>query len=94
MLHVTKNLSQNRRGLAHFAESSQQNVPVPFSARNVDRPRMTSIVHIRTWYIERAAAAGSDLLAQSLKTEQKTATNWSKRHHPRQLPAVMAVILP
>jgi hypothetical protein len=55
---------------------------------------MTSIVHIRTWYIERAAAAGSDLLAQSLKTEQKIATNWSKRHHRRQLPAVMAVILP
>ncbi len=28
----TKNLSQNRRGLAHFAESSEQNVPVPLSA--------------------------------------------------------------
>ena len=28
----TKNLSQNRWGLAHFAESSEQNVPVPFSA--------------------------------------------------------------
>ena len=26
-----KSLSQNRRGLAHFAESSEQNVPVPFS---------------------------------------------------------------
>ena len=30
--HETKSLSQNRRGLAHFAESSEQNVPVPFSA--------------------------------------------------------------
>ncbi|NLX98205.1 MAG: hypothetical protein GXY83_18755, partial [Rhodopirellula sp.] len=28
-----KSLSQNRRGLAHFAESSEQNVPVPFSSR-------------------------------------------------------------
>ena len=28
----TKSLSQNRRGLAHFAESSEQNVPVPLSA--------------------------------------------------------------
>ena len=27
----TTSLSQNRRGLAHFAESSEQNVPVPFS---------------------------------------------------------------
>ncbi len=27
-----KSLSQNHRGLAHFAESSQQNVPVPLSA--------------------------------------------------------------
>ncbi len=27
-----KSLSQNRRGLAHFAESSEQNVPVPLSA--------------------------------------------------------------
>ena len=27
----TKNVSQNRRGLAHFAESSEQNVPVPLS---------------------------------------------------------------
>ena len=26
-----KGLSQNRRGLAHFAESAEQNVPVPFS---------------------------------------------------------------
>src|SRR3989304_1938540 len=25
-----KDQSQNRRGLAHFAESSEQNVPVPF----------------------------------------------------------------
>ena len=30
---VAKNLSQNRRGLAHFAESSEQNVPVPLSSR-------------------------------------------------------------
>jgi hypothetical protein len=29
---ANKNLSQNRRGLAHFAESSEQNVPVPLSA--------------------------------------------------------------
>ena len=27
-----KSLSQDRRGLAHFAESAEQNVPVPFSA--------------------------------------------------------------
>jgi len=27
-----KNLSENRRGLAHFAESSEQNVPVPLSS--------------------------------------------------------------
>src|SRR5262245_43057364 len=29
---MTKCLSQNGRGLAHFAESSEQNVPVPLSA--------------------------------------------------------------
>jgi hypothetical protein len=29
ILLLTKNLSENRRGLAHFAESSEQNVPVP-----------------------------------------------------------------
>ena len=29
---LTQSLSQNRRGLAHFAESSEQNVPVPLSA--------------------------------------------------------------
>ncbi len=29
----TQSVSQNRRGLAHFAESSEQNVPVPFSSR-------------------------------------------------------------
>jgi hypothetical protein len=28
----SKSLSQNRRGLAHFAESAEQNVPVPLSA--------------------------------------------------------------
>jgi len=27
-----KNLSENRRGLAHFAESAEQNVPVPLSS--------------------------------------------------------------
>ena len=31
-IHEPKSLSQNRRGLAHFAESSEQNVPVPLSA--------------------------------------------------------------
>jgi len=28
-VYMAKNLSENRRGLAHFAESSEQNVPVP-----------------------------------------------------------------
>ncbi|NUQ64977.1 MAG: MFS transporter [Pirellulales bacterium] len=31
----TKSLSQNRRGLVHFAESSEQNVPVPSSAQGL-----------------------------------------------------------
>jgi hypothetical protein len=32
VIRMIKGLSQNRRGLAHFAQSSEQNVPVPLSA--------------------------------------------------------------
>jgi arylsulfatase A-like enzyme len=43
---AAKSLSQNHRGLAHFAESSEQNVPVPLSADGIGSKRPPNVVLI------------------------------------------------
>ncbi|MCI0331786.1 MAG: hypothetical protein L0228_01005 [Planctomycetes bacterium] len=42
-----KNLSQNRRGLAHFAESSEQNVPVPLPENGSETSSKPAVIQTR-----------------------------------------------
>jgi len=53
---MNKNLSENRRGLAHFAESSEQNVPVPLSSAS-EGLRMGSKTLIRSSLLVLASLA-------------------------------------
>ena len=59
-------LSQNRRGLAHFAESSEQNVPVPLSSRGfgtVSEITSRSVILILRYELAKGMAIGKDRAA-------------------------------